>query len=91
MREKRVVTYMDGAKNAIKVIINADQTVVYSSSRLPKPQLVGYLYTFPTDRETLKLWNGFTVEKQDALIQQAITARKDIRLLIQESIPQSSS
>jgi hypothetical protein len=76
---------MKKTPKAIQVIIGTDQTVVYSSSRLPKPQLVGYLYKFQTDVETVKLWNRFSVEEQNALVQRAVEKKKDVRLIIQET------
>ena len=76
---------MKETQKAIRVIIGTDQTAVYSSPHLPKPQLVGYLYKFPTDAKTAKLWKTFSVDEQQALVQQATEAKKDVRRMIWET------
>jgi hypothetical protein len=76
---------MKKTQKAIQVLISSDQTAVYSSSRLPKPQFVGYLYAFPADSETVSLWNAFGLDEQQALVQQAIDTRKDIRRIVRET------
>ena len=59
---------------ALRAIIGVDQTVVYAHSRLPKSQLVGYLSKFPTTTETVTLWDTFSVEALNALVQRAAFA-----------------
>ena len=70
----------------MRVFMREGYAMLYSGRSLERPKLIGHVYEYETEEENMEYWNSLNSENQEALVDEAMRRKTDLRLLIRERV-----